>query len=323
MLFAAVVLGTIGYRWSGEYDWIEALWMVIITISTVGYSEQSQLGSLGQFITVAVILVGMSSAVYTFTGFFQLVLGGELERTLGTRRMARQIDSLNNHVIICGFGRSGRSLAAELKLRGREFVFVEKDPAKIEEAHAMDIPAICGDATDEFVLTHAGVQRAHALVSSLPSDADNVFITLTARELNTHLLIVASAEHDRTAKKLHQAGAQKVVMPARVSAMQMSRMILHPSTADLMELVAESSYLDLELDELSVSEHSLLIGKTVEDTQAHSTHKLLVVAVRRGDGEMVFNPAADYTFVANDIAIVMGNHTHISQFRSVYRGVSA
>ena len=320
MLLVAVLFGTWGFHTLGEYTWVEALWLVVITVSTVGYGEHSDTGPAIQLLTMGVILVGMSSAVYTFSGFFQLVLAGELERSLGWKRMTRQIENLQNHVIICGMGRSGRSLARDLQHRDREFVIIECDETKVEESQALDFPTFCGDATEESTLRQVGIDRAHALVSALPSDADNVFITLTARDMNSHLLIIARAEQESTAKKLHQAGAQKVVMPARVSAIQMSRMILHPSTADLMELVAESSYLDIELDELSVNEHRGLIGISVQDTEAHRKYKLLVVAVRQEDGEMIFNPDAEYAFRPNDIAILMGNRAQIDVFRSLYRG---
>lgn len=318
ILALAVVGGTVGYRVLGNYGWSEALWMVVITISTVGYGEHTQSPSAVQWLTIAVILVGMSSAVYTFTGAIQLTLEGELERTFGARRMNRQIERLQDHIIICGIGRSGRNLAEDLKHKNRAFVMVDNDEVKIEEAHELGYPAILGDATEENVLLRAGITDAQAIVSVLPSDANNVFITLTARELNPDLLIIASAEKDTTAKKLHQAGARKVVMPSRVSALQISRMIVHPSTADLMALVAESSYLDVELDEIRVTDHPRLIGITVQQSEAHRTHKLLVVAIRRSEGDMVFNPGADYIFGDHDIAIVMGNRKHIRQFRASY-----
>ena len=317
ILLTAVVGGTIGYRVWGDYDWSEALWMVVITISTVGYAEHTQSPTSVQWLTMGVILVGMSSAVYTFTGAIQLTLEGELERTFGVRRMNRQIERLQDHIIICGMGRSGRNLATDLQQRGHSFVLVDYDEAKLEDAHDLLFPAIQGDATEEAVLQRAGIEQARAIVSALPSDADNVFITLTARELNPELLIIASAEKETTAKKLHQAGARKVVMPSRVSALQIARMIVHPSTADLMELVAESSYLDLDLDEINVGEHPNLVGTTVQKSEAHPKRKLLVVAVRQQDGTLIFNPESDYAFADNDIAIVMGNRAHIAQFRSL------
>ncbi len=319
VLLAAILFGILGFHTLGGYGWGEALWMVVITISTVGYGERSQMSGTVQLLTIGVIVVGMSSAVYTFTGITQLILEGELERTLGVRRMSRQIDKLRNHVIICGLGRSGRSLAIDLHHRRRNFVIVDNDEAKIEEARGLDFPAVCGDATEESVLRLAGIDHAHVLVSALPSDAENVFITLTAREMNPGLLIIGRAEHESTVKKLHQAGAQKVVMPAKVSAIQMSRMILHPSTADLMELVTESSYLDLEMDEIAVAQYPALTGLNVAQTEAHRKHKILVVAIRQVDGEMIFNPAADYVFAPQDIAIVLGNRIQIEQFRSLYR----
>lgn len=319
VLLAVVWLGTLGFHLLGGYGWLEAFWMVVITISTVGFGERSQAPAAVQLLSIGVILVGISSAAYTFSGLIQFVLAGELERMQGVKRMSRQIEKLRDHVVICGMGRSGRSLALELRHFKREFVVIDKDEVKLEEARSLDFPAIFGDATEEAILIRAGVDRAQALVSALPSDADNVFITLTARELNRNLLILASAEHEKTAKKLHQAGAQKVVMPARVSAMQMSRMILHPSTADLMELVAESSYLDLELDDLNIKHFPALVGLTVQGTEAHRKHELLVLAVRKADGTMIFNPAADYEFVADDIAMVLGHRSRIDDFKAMYR----
>lgn len=323
VLGAVIILGTIGYRVLGDYDWHEAFWMVAITISTVGYAERSDATMSVQALSIAIILVGISSAAYTFTGFFQLVLEGELERTLGVRKMNRQIERLRDHVIICGMGRSGRNLARDLKHRGRELVVVEKDEDRVAEATTLDFVAICGDATEEDVLRQAGIEHASALVSALPSDAENVFITLTAKEINPQLLIIASAEYESTAKKLHQAGADKVVMPARISALQMSRMIVHPSTADLMELLAEASYLELELDEVRVDKHAQLIGMTVAETEAHRRHNLLVVAVRQGTGAMIFNPDANYAFTVKDIAILLGNRRDIDQFRSLYQSTAA
>ncbi len=215
VLVAVAWLGTIGFHTLGGYGWMEAFWMVVITISTVGYGEHSQVSSSVQLLAIGVILVGISSAAYTFTGLVQLVLAGELERLQGVRRMSRQIDKLRDHVVICGVGRSGRSLALELRNHGREFVVIDKDEVKLEEARTLDFPAIFGDATEEAILIRAGVDRAQALVSALPSDADNVFITLTARDLNRNLLILASAEHEKTAKKLHQAGAKSRHADAR------------------------------------------------------------------------------------------------------------
>jgi voltage-gated potassium channel len=319
LLIVAVIAGTIGFHLLGEYGWLEALWMVVITVTTVGFGESSQSTPAVQVLTILLILVGMTAAVYTSTAFFQLVLEGELERTMGFRRMTRQIEKLKNHTIICGLGKSGRSLAVDLVRRGREIVIVEQDDDKLQEAGELNCMVVDGDATQEATLLRAGVDRASSLVISLPSDADNVFITLTARELNPEVMIVARARQDHTAKKLRQAGAQKVVMPAAVSAQLMSRMVLDPSAADWLELIAESSYKELDIEELVLADFPRLVGKTLQAAEAQRKHRILVVAIRDGVGAIVANPTADYVFKHEDVAVLMGNPSNITQFRQLYQ----
>ena len=318
LLGICVAFGILGFRILGDYDWLEAVWMVVITVTTVGYGETSDSPPAVQVLTILLILIGMTSGVYTTTGFFQLVLEGELERVLGFRRMTRQIEKLHGHTIICGLGRSGRSLAEDLLRRGRKIVIVENDEERLAEASELQCLVIDGDATQEETLLRAGIERASSLVIALPSDADNVFITLTARELNTELLIVARASREHTAKKLRQAGAQKVVMPAAVSAKLMSRMVLDPSAADWLELIAESSYKELDIEELLIANFPRLIGKTILATEAQRTHRILFVAIRDGEGTIIANPSADYIFQEDDVAVLMGNPANIEQFRQLY-----
>ena len=318
LLLIAVAVGVFGYRFLGEYSWLEAVYMVVITIATVGFGEISESPPEIKLLTIFLILTGLTAAAYTSTGFFQLVLEGELERTLGFRRMTRQIEKLNGHTIICGLGRSGRSLAEDLLRRGREIVIVENNDDRLEHAADLQCLVVDGDATQETTLLQAGIERASSLVICLPSDADNVFITLTASELNPRLLIVARASQETTAKKLRQAGAKKVVMPAAVSAKLMSRMVLDPSAADWLELIAESSYEELDIEELVVSDFPKLVGKSVQNTEAQRTHRLLFVAVRGSDGAIIANPGADYIFQKDDVAVLMGNPSNISNFRKMY-----
>ena len=252
-MLALVILGSIlVYRLSGQYSWLEALWLVIITISTVGFSEASQLPPGLQLFTILVILVGLSVTAYTFTGAIQMLLAGEIDQALGIRRMQKQISQLDQHVIICGVGRIGRHLAEELHGRQLPYVLIENDPEKLDDARELGFLVVDGDATEEEVLTRAGAARAKTIIITLPSDAANVFITLTVREINPDIRVVAVAEHEKTCKKLRRAGADRIVMPTLVGARQLARMITHPTTADLMDLVAEKTYLDLELDEIHV-----------------------------------------------------------------------
>lgn len=312
------VVAIVGFRVLGDHDWVGALWMTTITISSVGFSESTDSSAALQLFTVGVIVFGMTAAAYTFGGFVQMVLEGELEIFLGHRRMTRGIENLSNHVVVCGFGRIGEVLSNDLKHSGLDFVVVEVDQDRYELAKSSGCLCIRGDATSDETLVRAGIERARTLVSSLPSDADNVFITLTARNLCPDVQILSRAEHPTTESKLLQAGANKVIMPAMIGAQRLERLITRPSTAHLIELVSEASFLDLELDEITLPNECRLIGVTVASTEAHRTHRLLVVAVKQADGEMVFNPDADYTFRAADIAIVMGRSEDILGFRQAY-----
>jgi voltage-gated potassium channel len=315
VLGVVLVTATCGFRFFGGYDWIGAIWMVIVTISTVGHGEQSMQSPAMQIFTVFVIVLGMSASVYTVGGLIQIMLEGELERIIGTRRMNQELSKQSGHIIVCGFGRMGQLLSDELQHYRRPLVVVEKDTSLQADASNRGFMMFIGDATEEDVLTAVGIKRAQCLVSALPSDAENVFITLTARNLNPKLQIISRAEQQSTEKKLRQAGASRVVMPTVVGARQMARMITHPATADLMELVSQSGFEDLELDEILISEASGLSGVKVSETEAWRKHKLLVVAVKRSDGKYTFNPNGSDSFDNGDIVVVMGHGRDIQRFR--------
>jgi voltage-gated potassium channel len=318
VLSAVFVMAVVGYRFLGNYSWLEATWLVVITISTVGFSESSTLDPVLQVLTMFVILVGMSAAAYTFGGLIQLMLEGELERIIGRRRMTAEIARLKDHIIICGYGRMGQSLAAELLAEHRECVIIERDAEKLRDVDDSQLTVLTGDATEERVLAMVGIERARTLVSTLPSDADNVFITLTARNLNPQIEIVARAEQQSTEKKLRQAGADRVVLPTIVGSRQMARMITSPTSADLIDLVTQRGFIDLQLDELQISIGSRLIGLSVSETEARRHHNLLVVAIKRADGSLLFNPGGEQRLVLHDVIILMGHQLEIEAFRKKF-----
>ncbi|MDP6443737.1 MAG: potassium channel protein [Pirellulaceae bacterium] len=318
ILGVTVIAAIIGYRMLGNYTWMQSVYMVVITISTTGFGERSELSPELQALTVFVILVGMTAAAFVFGGVVQLMVEGEIARTLGHKKMTREIEKLQRHVIICGFGRIGQVMAAGFRQNGTEFVIVEQSSDCVDDARNKDYLAVHGDATDEDILLSAGVERAETLVSGLPNDALNVFITLTARTLNPEMNIVARADYVSSEKKLKQAGATRVVMPTIVGAKQMLRIVMRPLTADLMELVAETEFRDIELDELTITSTSKLIGMRVRETNAHRDYGLLVVAVKKIDGSMVFNPHAGYTFTEADVLIIMGQADDVTRFRGEY-----
>jgi len=312
-------LSVMGYRWIGDYSWLDAIWMATITISTVGYGEgHSVLPTSIQVWTLLVIGTGISAAVYTFTGLFQMMIEGELENILGRRKMTKEIKSLSGHTIICGYGRMGHNLAKELRFQGKDTVIIDSNAESITEAAAEGFLALIGDATEEETLLNAGLLCAGTLVGTFPNDADSVFITLTARNLNPQVRIIARAERETTEKKLIQAGADSVVMPTVVTARQMGRLITRPTTAHLIRLVDEQGRSDFELDELKVPAGSPIVGMRLEQTAAHRDFHLLVVAIKSVDGDFEFNPDASFKIQALDDLMILGKQSDIAAFRTKY-----
>ena len=314
MLGAIVVLSVVGYRLAGR-SWLDALYMVVITVSSVGFGESSQLSVVQQWLTMAVIVFGISAAAFTLGGLLQMMVEGEIDRVLSSGRNTRAIDRLEGHVIICGFGRLGHMVAEQLRSRGRDLVVVDVDDAMIADALAQGYLTLEGDATDEDVLIRAGVHRARCLVTALSNDAANVFITLTSRNLNERLQIIARSEHQSTQKKLVQAGANRVVLPEAIGAARIATMITHPSTVELMEFVDGRSVLDVEVAEMRVATTSSLAGRSIRESDIGKKHQLLVVGVKQVIGDIVFNPGADFEIRAGDILIVMGRVDDIERFR--------
>ncbi|MDE0936207.1 MAG: NAD-binding protein [Mariniblastus sp.] len=316
IVFVAAILG---YHYLGNYDWLDSAWMVFITVSTVGYGEHSNSSDAVQILTMMLIVFGVSSSVYTFGGFIQLLLEGEVERAFGRRKMTKEIDRLEHHVIICGYGKMGRDLVAQLEHREIPFVVVDIDPEKSRLAQASGLLSINGDATSETILELAHLDTARALVTALPTDAENVFITLTGRNIRADVQIIAKSEHESSCGKLRQAGADNVVMPHRIGAQQMERMISRPKTAALVELFAEASHLEMELDEFRVNSNSGLEGLTLADSKIKEQFNLLVVGIQKLDGDFQFNPSSTNVIQSSDTLLVMGNLNDINRMKSASR----
>jgi voltage-gated potassium channel len=312
------LVGVFGY-WMAGWELLDSIYMVVVTLSTVGYREVNDLTPALQIFTCILIVFGVSTALYIMGGLLQMMFEGEINRALGMRRVSREIERLRGHIVICGFGRMGEILASELERQKKEFVVVESDSDRIAEATALNYLAINDDSTEEESLEHAGVHRAKTLVTTLPRDADNVFITLTARNLNADLQIIARGEYESTEKKLLQAGANRVVLPAATGALRMAAMITRPSAVELIEVVAGRQIGEVDVDEFQLPEESPLVGTTVRDSQAGSRHALLIVAIRRSGGELEFNPPAHHTFETGDSIIVMGRLENIEGFRSEHK----
>lgn len=319
--FGLATLGVIfcvavfGYRLAG-WEWLDSIYMVVTTMSTVGFREMGPMTPALKVFTIFVVVFGVSTSFYILGGLVQMVLEGEVNRALGMRRVSREIERMVGHLVICGFGRMGEVVAGEFRHRKRMFVVIDNNPERISEAISLGYLALQADATEEETLRAVRVGEAAGLITTLPEDADNVFITLTARDLNPQLQIIARGEHRSTEKKLVRAGADRVVMPATTGALRMAAMVTRPSMIELIELAAGGRVAEMAIDELNIPATGPLVGKSIRDSQARSRHGLLIVAIRRADGQMVLSPDPSTEFQADDTAVVIGRLADIEKFRA-------
>lgn len=314
------IVSVVGHHLIAGQSLLESIHWTVITLSTVGYGDRpsESVGSAELVFTIVVIVVGTVSVGYTVGVLLQAAIEGQIEDAVGVRRMNRDIGRQSNHVVICGFGRIGQYLAERLSRQQLSVVVVDADPDAVAEAKDLGYLCLEGDATSEDVLIEAGIVRARTLVVALQSDADNVFLTLTARNLCPEINIIARGEQPATEKKLLQAGANQVVLPAVIGAHHMADLIMRPHAATLMYGVRHQPSLDADMAELEIPDDSPLVGKTIRDAGTRKKDSVLIVAVRRPDGEQFFNPDAEYEFHAGDTLIVIGKTEAVRGFQATY-----
>ena len=321
-----IIVAVIGYLLFG-WTTLEAVYMVVITIFGVGYGEVKPLETAPEKIfTIFVILAGTSSALYIVGGFVQMVAEGEITRAFDAQLKRNTIANMENHTIICGYGRIAQVMANQLAKTDRAFLVIENDPKKIALAEEKGFLVKVGDATDEDILKAVGISSSGVLATVLPDDSTNVFITLTARELNPDLLIIARGNLPSTEKKLRLAGANHVISPATVSGIQMANLITRPTSTDfLQEKDRHSSLNDLlaqinvRLEELTISASSPLQGKTVGELEIRGKGAFILVALRRSEGELVTHPHSSMVLNSQDILIVLGHQEKLPKFARYYQ----
>lgn len=321
-----IIVAVIGYLLFG-WTTLEAVYMVVITIFGVGYGEVKPLETAPEKIfTIFVILAGTSSALYIVGGFVQMVAEGEITRAFDAQRKRNAIASMENHTIICGYGRIAQVMVSQLAKTDQTFIIIDKDPHRIALAEEKGFPIKEGDAMDEDLLETVGIDRAAVLATVLPDDSTNVFVTLTARELNSNLLIIARGNLPSTEKKLRLAGANHIISPATVSGVQMANLITRPSSTDFLQEKARHnslnellSQIDVQMEELTVTLGSSLAGKTVGELEIRGKGAFILVALRRSNGELVAHPHSSMMLNAQDILIVLGHQEKLPKFVRYYR----
>jgi len=318
-LASVIVFGVLGYLSFG-WSFIDALWMVVITISGVGFGEVQPTKSTGLRIhTMLVIALGLVAVAYTLGGFVQFLTEGQIRNYLGRQRMRRMIDSMKGHTIIAGFGRVGMLVSDELIATSSGFLVIERSIERVIEIERRGYANIHADATEEDTLLLAGIERAKTLVSVLPTDAENVFLTLTARRIAPGVEIIARAEQPGTLKTLKQAGADHVVMPAAIGAHRIVSLLTNPSAVEFAELVTRQSSLAIEMEEIPVKARGPLDGLTLRDADIGRRTGAMVIAVKRADGRVEFPPSGDEPFAAGDSAVILGRRSNLDLFRENFR----
>jgi voltage-gated potassium channel len=307
-LAGIVVVGTVGYVVLG-LGLLDALYQTVTTITTVGFREVQPLDDAGQLFTIVLILAGVGTALYTLTVGLELIVEGHLGAAMEKRRMEKRIEALQDHVILCGWGRVGRAIARELAEARRELVIVDNDPERVAtiEFH----PFVLGDATSDDVLRLAGIERAAALVAALSTDAENLFITLSGRALRPDLFIVARAREESSTEKLTRAGADRVVNPQEIGGARMAAFLLHPHVTEFLDVVMRDRSIELRLEEVPVAGGSPFVGQTLRRALVRERTGALILALRHVDGTFLTNPDPDTELVVGQILIAIGTDAQL------------
>ncbi len=303
-----LVFATVGFAQIEGWSWFDSFYMAVITISTVGFSEVSELSRWGRVFTTFVIISALLLAAYTSAKVGQMILEGELLGIIGKRRMKRELKKLQNHFVICGFGRLGRPVAEGLSESGHKVVVLDMSSELEDELDEAGYLYLHGDATDEDLLLAAGVERARCLLALLPSDADNLYLTITAKGLNADLEVIARATDQKAELKLHRGGADRVVTVYEIAGSRVVQAALRPTVVEFMELATHREHIALGLEEVRVSPESPLTGLSIAKADVRRQYGLIVVAIKRSDGEMVFNPDPEAVIQPGDTLVSIGPH---------------
>jgi voltage-gated potassium channel len=311
-VLAVVAAGSIGYVVLG-FSPLDAVYQTVTTISTVGFRELHPLGTAGKIVTIVLIIAGVGTALYAFSVVLESLVEGHLRQHVGRRRMQRDIARMSGHTIVCGWGRVGRAVAGYLAGQDAALVVVDVDPQRVAEATH---PALTGDVTDDEVLRKAGIMRARALVAAINTDAENVYVTLSARSLRPDLIIIARARTEASEPKLLRAGATRVVNPQRIGGQRIAAAALQPNVVEFLDVVMHDGSLEFRLEEIPVRAGSRLAGRTLQEADPGEATGALVLALRGPDGTFLTNPPMHTPVDAGYILIAIGTQQQLTALQN-------
>ena len=300
-----LLCGTIGYKYIEDWGWLDAFYMTVITVSTVGITEVHPLSDAGRLFTVFLIIGGVGVMAYSLTRLAEFMFQRSITNVLGRRAMEKKLSRMSKHVIICGYGRTGSRVVAELQAAKKEFVVIEENEELVKRMEELNIPYLIGDATEEEILEDAHICDAESLVTALDSDAENLFLTLTAVGLCNNVRVIARVHEPDNARKFRKAGAARVVSPISSGANQIAQLLTRPSVVDLVELVAMDKSIALEVFEHTIDEDSDMLGKTLAEARVRQTLGSLVIAVKHRDGTTAFDPGPQTRLNLGDVLVAI------------------
>ncbi len=313
LLALTISFGTFGYFLYEDMSLFDAFYMTLITISTVGFSEIKPLSVVGRGITLVIIVMGISLLTYSLGQIASIFIEGELRRILGRKKLEKHIAELKNHYIICGYGRIGQVIVRELLAENIPLVIIDQNKERTKELEEQHLLYLNMDATSDDALLTAGLKKARGLVTAVSSDADNVFIALSAKELHPDIFILARASDVQNEKKLIRAGASRVVCPYQMGGRRMAEILHKPTVVDFIDQAMMHNDLDLELGEMKIPKNSPIDGKTVLNSNLRQDYGIIIIAIKRAHGEMLFNPGPHEEFRSGDVIVIIGKQEQLQK----------
>ena len=319
LVILSIAIGTIGYMWLSGYNFVDALYMTVITVTTVGFGELQPFSPEEKIFTIFLILTSITIFGYAISAFSEYLVSGKLFEQLKQRRVEKQIGYLKGHTIVCGYGRNGQQAILKLKNYNQKFVVVEKDKEKIDELDALGVLNIQGDATLDETLIRAGIEKASFLITALPSDADNLFVVLTVSQLNKSCKVISRASNESSYSKLKIAGADNVIMPDKLGGDHMASLVVTPDVIEFVDRLTIEGETTANLEEIAVNDlPEKYLNKTILDLDLRKQTGCTVIGFRDPDKEYLINPEANIKLVANSQLIVLGRPEQIIKLREIF-----
>lgn len=310
-----IVVGTLGFMYLENWPVLDSLYMTIITLSTVGFGEVRQLHDESRMFTMVLIILGVAVGGLTATSLGRVIVEGQFKELVLRRKMEKKLRRMENHYIVAGYGRVGRQVALEFMRRHVPFVVIERDPAAIDQLTANEILFVEGDATDEDVLREAGIERAQTLISTLPDEAHNVYLTLTARHMSSTLTIIARADVEEEEKKLIRAGANNVVSPHVLGGVRMAMAATQPNVVDFVQMTGFGTE-GLIIEEMTIPQSSTLNDKTIVESGLKDKYGVTIIGIKKQGEKMVINPTPKTTLNPGDILVLIGDQANVEQLNA-------